>query len=109
MLTRIAVASLPLLAATACSADSGDDELGARVHAVLAADPGPVVARLAELGVDVGAGALEDAEIGCPKVDEPEPGDTATCVTELADREVSVDVEFTDDGGVRIVCVEVVE
>ena len=101
------VATVSLLVGGACSGSPGDD-LDDRVHDALVAEPGPIIDRLAELGLDADAAALEEAEVRCPTVDDPQPGDTATCTVVGFGDEVTVDVQFADGGGVQVVGVDAV-
>lgn len=78
-----------------CGSDGGAepaDRLTERLVAVLRADP-------AVVGGDVG-----DAEVMCPVVRTPDPGDVATCVLRFeGGRRVEVDVEFQADGAIVVV------
>lgn len=86
------------LAVSACGDDGAEppaaDRLADRLVAVLAADPGNV------------DGDVTDAEVTCPSIADPDPGDVATCVLRFDDgRDVEVDVEFQADGAIVVVAV----
>jgi hypothetical protein len=85
---------LPLLGACADDGGGAGGDLADRVREVLAADGAAV------------PGDLGSARVTCPRVDEPDPGDLATCVVRFDDaREVEVDVEFEADGAITVVAV----
>jgi hypothetical protein len=102
------VALAVALALTGCSSD-GDgpsDVLAEQVRAALAADPAAVADRLDEQGLTVDADDLAAAELTCPEVSDPSPGDVATCTAAIAGEAVAIDVEFGEDGAVTVVGVE---
>ena len=99
MTRAVAVALTTGVALGAAGCGSGDEEsprdaLADRVVAVLEADGGAV------------DGDLEGADVTCPTVEAPEPGDRATCTVRLdGNRTVDVDVEFEGDGSIAVVAV----
>jgi hypothetical protein len=97
-LTRaVAVAASATVVLAGCGdGDDGSrrDALAERVVAVLEADGGAV------------DGNLDGADVTCPAVDDPAPGDRATCTVGLdGDRSVQVDIEFEADGSIAVVAV----
>jgi hypothetical protein len=114
-LTPVAVAGTLLVLAAGCGDDGGGgpaSELEAQVAAVVAGGAEDVRARLDSLGVDVEPSELEGVggdDLSCPPVDDPDPGDRATCELSLDAAEVLVDIEFAADGSVSVVGVEVLE
>jgi hypothetical protein len=106
-----AVAAAAAMSVGAGCADDGPDDpadaLADRVSAILEEDGGAVLDRLQEGGLGVDAEALGDAEVVCPQVRTPDPGDRATCRVVAGDLELEVDVEFTADGGLQVVQVAV--
>jgi hypothetical protein len=74
--------------------DGAGGDLAERVVAVLEADGQTV------------DGDLEGADVSCPDVHDPQPGDRATCDVRFGpQREVEVDVEFGDGGSITVVAV----
>lgn len=97
---RLAAGPVALLLLAACNDDGGSggsegaDRLADRVVGVLEAQG------------DAVDGDLEGADVSCPTVRDPEPGDRATCVIRFDDgRRVEVDVEFDADGSIAVVAV----
>jgi hypothetical protein len=83
-------------AATACGDDGGSarDPLAERLVALLEADAEAI------------DGDVAAAQVTCPTVPSPEPGDVATCVVRFDDgRRLEVDVEFQADGAIVVVAV----
>lgn len=113
MLTRWAATAALVAAAAfvaACAEDEPDDPAAAladRVAAILDDDGSAVLERLAEGDVGVDADQLADAEVLCPRVTEPEPGDRATCRVTAGAAELEVDVEFQEGGSLEVVAVGV--
>jgi outer membrane lipopolysaccharide assembly protein LptE/RlpB len=110
------LAALATIAAFLVAAGCGDDTdgdtdsataLAQRISAILESDSSAVVERLAEGGSEVDADALADADVVCPRVEAPEPGDRATCRVTAAGTELELDVEFQDDGGIEVVTLAV--
>jgi hypothetical protein len=84
VLRRVAVVVLVLAAASACGDDGSSSSLDDRVRDVLSLP--------------------SSAAVLCPVVREVEAGDLATCVVTHDDgREVEVDLEFEEDGGITVV------
>lgn len=87
-------------AAGACGGDDGegDAETGGEALAER------LVAVLEGAGADRIDGDLDGADVTCPRLDDPQPGDRATCVVEpRRGGEVEVDVEFDTDGSIAVV------
>jgi len=105
------LAVVALAGAAACSEDDEPDgpaeALAARVSAILDDDGSAVLERLAEGDVGVTAAELAEADVLCPAVTDPDPGDTATCRVTAGDVELELDVEFGDDGGLTVIAVAV--
>lgn len=101
--------AVPLVVA-GCGDDGPDDPAGAladRVSAILEGDGDAVLQRLEEGGIGLDAEALGDADVLCPRVSDPSPGDRATCRVTAEGVELEVDVEFGADGGLQVVQVAV--
>jgi hypothetical protein len=102
------------VAGVGCGDDGGDppSALEEQVADVVAGGAEDVRARLETLGVTVERSALEAVEgddLRCPPVEEPDPGDRATCELALEPAVVLVDVEFAEDGSVSVIGLEVQE
>lgn len=83
------------------------EALADRVTGILEGDGEVVLQRLEEGGIGLGADALRDADVLCPRVTDPAPGDRATCRVAADGVELELDVEFVADGGLRVVQVAV--
>jgi hypothetical protein len=102
-------ATAPLLVA-GCADDPppGPAEvLADRVSRILEGEGDAVLQRLAEGGIGLDADALGEADVLCPRVTDPAPGDRATCRVTVDDVELELDVEFGADGGLQVVQVAV--
>jgi hypothetical protein len=104
------VACVVLSVATGCSpgGSSADDPaavLADRVQDVLTTSSGGrvVAERLEAFGVDLAADELAAATPRCPRVEDPEPGDEATCRLTVGDHELELVVEFGADGSIELV------
>lgn len=97
------IAAALLVTGAGCGDDDGDggdsetggDALAERLVAVLEGE-----------GADRIDGDLDGADVTCPRLDDPRPGDRATCIVEpRRGGEVEVDVEFDADGSIAVVAV----
>jgi hypothetical protein len=109
---RAVVVAIALLvvAGAGCSDDGPDDPaevLADRISAILEGDGDAVLQRLEEGGLGVSAEELADADVVCPRVTDPAPGDLATCNLTTDEVELELDVEFREDGGLEVVQVAV--
>jgi hypothetical protein len=105
-------AAVAVALAGGCSSDDDSpedpaDALAERVSAILDDDSSAVLERLAEGDVGVTADELADADVLCPRVTDPEPGDRATCRVTAGVTELELDIEFGGDGGLDVVAVAV--
>jgi len=94
--TAVVAIAAVTVAIPACGDDGGSasDALADRLAALLEAEP------------DAIDGDVDDAQVTCPSVPSPEPGDVATCVVRFDDgRRVEVDVEFQAGGAIAVVAV----
>lgn len=106
----VVAAAAATLVGAGCADDGPEDPadaLAERVSAILEDDGGAVLDRLQEGGLGLDARALADAEVVCPRVRTPDPGDRATCRVAAGEVELEVDVEFAADGGLQVVQVAV--
>lgn len=106
--------TVAVLAAVALAGGCADDDaapddpagaLAERVSAVLGSEGSAVLDRLAQGDVGVTAEDLAAAEVLCPRVTEPAPGDRATCRVTAGGVELELDVEFRADGGIEVIAV----
>ena len=107
----LAVAGLLTVGALAGCGDGDDDpgeQLADRVDDVLDADPDAIADRLTELGVEAAAAEVEEAELQCPAARSREPGDRATCRTEIGGATVAVVVEFGEGEQLTVIAVDLV-
>jgi hypothetical protein len=108
VLRGVAAAPVLLVVAGACSDDGTDPAavLADRVAAVLHDEQATVADRLGQLGVTSDgdlAEALAGDRLQCPAVDDPAPGDRATCTAEIDAVEVAIEIEFRAGDRIGIV------
>lgn len=106
----LAGAAAASLAVAGCADDAPADPadaLAERVSGILEGDGEAVLQRLEEGGIGLDADALAGAEVLCPRVRDPAPGDRATCRVTAGEVELEVDVEFGAGGGLQVVQVAV--
>lgn len=97
-----------LLALASCTADDEPaNALTVRVQRVLDDAAADIAARLDQLGADVTAAEVGDARVTCPDVEDAAVADRATCRLAVGELEVELDVEFVEDGAIRVVNVAV--